>query len=74
MPSSNEFYGKVVLVTGAYQGIGKAVVELLVAREAIVVAADIAFSSSELVEQTANLFQIHLDVSSQENVNDSWGN
>ena len=73
MPSSNEFYGKVILVTGAYQGIGKAVVELLVAREAIVVAADIAFSSSELVEQTANLFQIHLDVSSQENVNDVVG-
>ncbi|WMO15140.1 2,3-dihydro-2,3-dihydroxybenzoate dehydrogenase [Pseudoalteromonas piscicida] len=65
MSNECEFTGRIALVTGAYQGIGKALVEQLLARGAIVVAADIATAARQLQEVTANHFQIHLDVTNK---------
>ncbi|MBD1583975.1 2,3-dihydro-2,3-dihydroxybenzoate dehydrogenase [Pseudoalteromonas sp. S16_S37] len=66
--SINEFNGRIAFVTGAYQGIGQALVALLLSRGTVVVAADIAFDAQTLTEVSANCFQIKLDVTDQDNV------
>ncbi|WP_462152219.1 2,3-dihydro-2,3-dihydroxybenzoate dehydrogenase [Pseudoalteromonas xiamenensis] len=68
MSVKTEFTGRVALVTGASRGIGAATVNVLRAKGAIVVAADIAFSSAVLQETAANYYQIQLDVTKQQDV------
>ncbi|HSC69320.1 MAG TPA: 2,3-dihydro-2,3-dihydroxybenzoate dehydrogenase [Cellvibrio sp.] len=63
-----EFKHKIVLVTGAAQGIGKAVADALLQAGARVVAADIQFTYSSLVA-AGNFYPVHLDVSNSQAVN-----
>lgn len=63
-----EFYNKVALVTGAAQGIGKAVADALLQAGARVVAADIQFPQTSLIERTTNYFPINLDVTQSQSV------
>lgn len=63
-----EFRDKVVMVTGAAQGIGKAVSDALLQAGARVIAADIQFTNSSLVG-AGHYYQVHLDVSDSHAVN-----
>ncbi len=71
-----EFNNKIVLVTGAAQGIGKAVVDAILPLGARVVAADIQFtgnlvSANDSPEKIAeNYFPVHLDVTNATAVNE----
>lgn len=64
----SEFQDKIVLVTGAAQGIGKAVADALLQAGARVIAADIQFTNSTLVA-SENFYSIHLDVNNSHAVN-----
>ncbi len=64
----SEFQDKVVLVTGAAQGIGKAVVDALLLADARVIAADIQYTNHTLAT-SGNFYPIHLDVNNSQAVN-----
>lgn len=59
---------KVVLVVGTAQGIGEAVVEHFLTEGAIVIAADIAYTSKKLEKITETLYQIQVDVSQEDSL------
>ena len=63
-----ELKGKIVLVIGSSQGIGKAVVETFLENQATVIAADIAYDFIKLHPADQNYFQIHLDISQEAEV------
>lgn len=71
-----EFTDKIVLVTGAAQGIGKALVDALLPLGARVVATDIQFIGNLLSTNTSpekvteNYFPVHLDVTNSNAVNE----
>lgn len=64
----SEFQDKIVLVTGAAQGIGKAVADALLHTGARVIAADIQFTDRTL-SSSGNFYPIHLDVNNSHAVN-----
>lgn len=64
----SEFQDKIVLVTGAAQGIGKAVADALLHAGARVIAADIQFTNNTLVAE-GNFYPIQLDVNNSHAVN-----
>jgi 2,3-dihydro-2,3-dihydroxybenzoate dehydrogenase len=64
----SEFQGKIVLVTGAAQGIGKAVADAFLHAGARVIAADIQFTHSGLAG-SGNFHPIYLDVNNSHAVN-----
>ncbi|CCQ10010.1 23-dihydro-2,3-dihydroxybenzoate dehydrogenase [Pseudoalteromonas luteoviolacea B = ATCC 29581] len=68
MTQTTEFTNRIVLVTGAARGIGAATATQLHQHGAIVVAADHVFASSILTEHAPNWFQVKLDVTSQQGV------
>jgi len=63
-----EFQDKIVLVTGAAQGIGKAVTDALLHSGARVIAVDIQFTNSSL-DATGNYYPVYLDVNNSHEVN-----
>jgi 2,3-dihydro-2,3-dihydroxybenzoate dehydrogenase len=64
----SEFQDQIVLVTGAAQGIGKAVADALLHAGARVIAADIQFTNNTLVA-SGNCYPIQLDVNNSHAVN-----
>lgn len=59
-----ELKQKVVLVIGSSQGIGKAVVDTFLANQAIVIAADIIYTASQLeITENPQYYQVKLDIS-----------
>lgn len=59
-----ELKQKVVLVIGSSQGIGKAVVDTFLANQAIVIAADIIYTTSQLeITENPQYYQVKLDIS-----------
>lgn len=59
---------KIVLVTGGFQGIGRQVVTTFQSEKAIVIAADLAYSNTELTQINDQEYQIRLDVSDETSV------
>lgn len=59
---------QVVLVIGAKQGIGEAIVDTFLKEGAIVVAADIGYVSEALTAISANRYQVKVDVAKEEDL------
>lgn len=63
-----EFEGKVVLITGAASGIGKACVEEFLARGAAVIAIDIADKLSEVFKENEGVLAVQGDVTNNDDL------
>lgn len=63
-----ELEGKIVLVIGAFQGIGQSVVETFQKEDATVIACDIAFTETKLTKLSAGFYKIHLDIAEEEEI------
>lgn len=63
-----ELKGKVVLVIGTAQGIGKSVVDTFKEEEAQVIACDIAFKERQLSQIDASTYRLHLDISKEDEI------
>lgn len=59
---------KIVLVTGGFQGIGRQVVTTFQNENSVVIAADLAYENTELNQISDQEYQIHLDVSNEDSV------
>ncbi|GMG62749.1 SDR family NAD(P)-dependent oxidoreductase [Tetragenococcus halophilus] len=63
-----ELKEQVVLVIGAFQGIGKSVLETFQKEKATVIACDIAFEEVKLTKTATDFYKMHLDIAEEEEV------
>lgn len=68
-----ELNGKIVFVTGAYQGIGKSTVSTFLKAGCRVIGADIAYSLPGLQKKSDALYEMQLDLMNKQNILDAVG-
>lgn len=60
--------GKIVFVTGTYQGIGQSIATLFLAEGCIVIGADLAYENPDLTAVKESFYTVKLDLADQQNI------